>query len=289
VSPTPPERGAKIIRGRQRELWAATVDEWHGFDPSTKLLTDTLIAAAEVKRSDHVIDLACGTGMPALAEASVVGPEGRVLGLDLVADMIVVAQAEALSRGISNIEFRTIATEKDLGVPDDGFDAATCKHGLMWMPEPLAALEALYRALKSGGRVAVSSWCDISRNSLLSIVPHVARRHLVLPADWPAMPPSPLLSAESLVSLLEESGFIDVRCDSVFLTWEEGESAAEYVHGALQDDEILADALRAVSPDVRAAVHREVLDGVSLLVPPGPVMVQMETLVASGMKPRLSS
>jgi ubiquinone/menaquinone biosynthesis C-methylase UbiE len=72
-----------------------------------------------------VLDLCCGAGASALPAARVVGPEGRVLGIDIAAPMLELARARAAAEGLANTEFRPGDATRT-GLPDGGFDAVMC-------------------------------------------------------------------------------------------------------------------------------------------------------------------
>jgi SAM-dependent methyltransferase len=103
----------------------------------------------------NVLDMACGTGDPTIDIARTVGASGRALGLDISPAMLAIAIQRAREARLTNTTFRVIQDETKLGVEPESFDAVTCRLGLMFMPDPVAALRAWTKALKPGGRVAV--------------------------------------------------------------------------------------------------------------------------------------
>jgi len=108
---------------------------------------------AGIGPGDSVIDIACGTGVLALAALDRVGPHGKVTGLDPNADMLGVAR-----RKNSQIDWRDGRAE-ELPFPDEAFDAAVSQFGLMFFAEPAKGLREMMRVLKPGGRIAVAV-CD---------------------------------------------------------------------------------------------------------------------------------
>jgi SAM-dependent methyltransferase len=275
---------AAVIRAQQRDMWASAAADWRGFPESTEPLNRRLVLRSAAKAGDRVLDLACGTGMPALALAQIVGPEGYVLGLDLVSEMIEIARQEATARNLHNVEFRVIESETDLDVAPESFHAATCKHGFMWMPDPLAACHSLLALLKPGGRLAASTWMDTSKHPLLSIVPTIARRHFLLPVDWPSQPPSPLLSEDALVQLLGEAGFYRVETEHVPLLTDTFESPAAYVNDAILDDPALEASYMAVPLALRAQARAEMIQRVTEVSGQGPLQAQVDAVVVVGVK-----
>src|SRR5262249_44677822 len=145
--------------------------------------------------------------------ARLVGPQGSVLGLDLSEDMLRGARESAALKGLKNIEFRAVASETDLGVPAGTFDAASCRMGLMFMPDPAAALRQLCRALAPGGIMAAATWGPVERCPFFGVPLSVVRRHLDVPRPQPGTPgPFALSDPEALQAMARASGFTDVRC-----------------------------------------------------------------------------
>jgi SAM-dependent methyltransferase len=284
ASPTPPEVSAEARRAEQCEQWSEAAALWTGFNPVSRPITDRLIQLARIGPGDKVVDLACGTGMPALVEAELVGPSGHVLGLDLVPEMIDVARVQGEARSLLNVEFRVISDEAALPLSEGEFDAATCKHGLMWMPNPPGAATALRRALRVGGRIAVSSWVPPRAHPLLSIVSDLMELHFgyIRPPD--PRPPAEFASEKSLVALLLDAGYRDVASETVTVGWELAESADEYVEEEMADHEFL-EAAKGASPELLEQLRVEAIGQVRSMAGGGSLLLDLQALVASGRKP----
>jgi SAM-dependent methyltransferase len=109
--------------------------------------------AAEIVRGQSVLDVASGTGVLACYVLDRVKPEGRVVGLDVNADMIAVAR-----RKNSNVEWIEGRAES-LPFADETFHAVVSQFGLMFFDDRATALREMMRVLKRGGRLAVAV-CD---------------------------------------------------------------------------------------------------------------------------------
>lgn len=104
-----------------------------------------------------VLDVCCGSGASALPAADRVGPRGRVLGLDLAPGLIGLARAKAGRAGLANVTFR----EEDFAAcaePDASFDAVVCVFGIFFAPDMRAAVERLWRWVRPGGELALTTW-----------------------------------------------------------------------------------------------------------------------------------
>jgi demethylmenaquinone methyltransferase/2-methoxy-6-polyprenyl-1,4-benzoquinol methylase len=113
------------------------------------------VELAGVRRGQHVLDLASGTGDLAGRFADLVGPEGLVLMTDINAAMLNIGRDRMLDRGhAGNLSYAQVDAE---GLPfaDDSLDLITIAFGLRNVTHKEQALGAMYRALKPGGRVLI--------------------------------------------------------------------------------------------------------------------------------------
>ncbi len=111
----------------------------------------TVVAnAAGISPGEAVLDVACGTGALTLAAAAIVGPDGRVTGLDANPEMLAVAR-----RKTGDIDWREGVAE-NLPFDDASFDAVISQFGFMFFDDRPRALSEMMRVLKPGGRLAVA-------------------------------------------------------------------------------------------------------------------------------------
>lgn len=116
-----------------------------------------MLTLASLAPGEHVLDLACGTGLVTLAAAESVGASGSVLGTDLSGEMIEVARQRAGEQQAANVTFQRMDAET-LDLPDATFDVVLCSLGLMYVPDPQRAVREWLRVLKPGGRIAIAVW-----------------------------------------------------------------------------------------------------------------------------------
>jgi ubiquinone/menaquinone biosynthesis C-methylase UbiE len=110
-----------------------------------------------LKRGSAVLDVACGTGASAIPAARIVGPGGRVTGVDIAEKPLCLARRKAEAAGLSNLEF--IAGDmEDLGYPDGSFDAVVCVFGIFFVSDMERQVAELWRMVKPGGKLAVTTW-----------------------------------------------------------------------------------------------------------------------------------
>ncbi len=115
------------------------------------------IERLDLRPGARVLDVCCGSGASAIPAARAVGANGSVLGVDLADDLLVLARAKAEQCGYTNVEFRT-GDLLDLDLPEAGFDAVVCVFGIFFVPDMQAAARALWRLVRPGGKLAVTTW-----------------------------------------------------------------------------------------------------------------------------------
>jgi arsenite methyltransferase len=106
-------------------------------------------------RGERVLDLGCGAGTDSLVAAQMVGPEGRVTGIDMTPEMLGKARAAAEELGVENVEFVESEAER-LPFPDGGFDVVLSNGVIDLIPDKDAVFAELFRVLAPGGRIQVA-------------------------------------------------------------------------------------------------------------------------------------
>lgn len=277
---------ASELKAREHDTWAQVAPGWRKHDErlvgSAAVVTERMLARMALKPGARVLDIASGTGEPALSAAERVAPGGRVLGTDFVDEMLAFAREKAARRGLTNVEFRLVDGEQ-LEVPDGTIDAVSCRWGLMFMPEPVECLRRAYRAMKPGGRLAAACWAGPERNGWLSVPMSIIRRRLNVPAPPPGSPGVFAFGdGARLKALLESAGFQRVEVEPVEVTMVDFDSPKEYF-GFLLD---LAGPVAALFDQLSAAEQGEVAAEIIAAVtgPDGRVVLDGMTWVASGAK-----
>jgi ubiquinone/menaquinone biosynthesis C-methylase UbiE len=123
---------------------------WNRFGQST-------IDRLDLKPGSSVLDVCCGTGASALPAAAQVGLSGQVIGIDLAERLLELARTKAGNNNLNNVEFR-VGDMLATGFPDASFDAVVCVFGIFFVPDIPAAVRELWRVLRPGGKLAITTW-----------------------------------------------------------------------------------------------------------------------------------
>lgn len=150
-------------------------------------VTQALVEDAEIASGSAVLDVATGPGEPALTVAGMVGPEGKVVGTDVVPGMVEAARREAERRGLRNASFE-VAFAESLPFPVNSFDAVVSRFGVMFFPSPVEGIREWLRVLKPGGKIALAAWHFVERNPFFYSLSTVIDRYV---APTPPTPTSP--------------------------------------------------------------------------------------------------
>lgn len=151
--------GGDAVPGLDQFQLTGNAAEFYDRLPARYLLgpwSQGLVAAAEIRPDEQVLDLACGTGVVTRAAAVQLGPKGSVTGLDLNPGMLEVAKAHG-NPGSCKMQW-VEASALETGLPDASFDVVLCQQGFQFFPDQPKALAETRRILKDGGRLYFSVW-----------------------------------------------------------------------------------------------------------------------------------
>ena len=161
------------------------------------------VAGAGIGPGQRVLDVCCGSGSSALAAAESVGPSGAVLGVDFAEDLLALARAKAAARGLGHAQFQP-GDMTALPYPDGSFDAVVCQFGVFFVPDMAAAVAGMWRLVRPGGTLAVTTWGSHVLEPGTSILWDVVRPRR---PDLVKQPPWQRITTEdALRGLLAEGG-----------------------------------------------------------------------------------
>ncbi len=157
-------------------------------------------AAGPIGRGETVLDVGSGGGMDALIAARMVGPEGRVVGVDMTEAMVEAAAAHAALKGFEHVRFVRGLAEA-LPLPDASVDVVISNGVINLCPDKPAVFAELFRVLRPGGRL------QIADTLLLRPVPAASVDLVHLWTDCVAGG----MLAEDYAALLADAGFVQVE------------------------------------------------------------------------------
>ncbi len=184
-------------------------------------------AIAAMQAGEVVLDLGSGGGFDAFLAVAEVGPQGRVIGVDMTPTMISKARSNADKAGHTNVEFRLGEVEY-LPVADAEVDVIISNCVINLSPEKARVFSEAFRVLKPGGRLAVS---DVVASMEL---PDEIREDLQLYSGCMAG----ASTIDTLAQMMRESGFTDIAIKpkdesrEFIKDWAPGRGVEDYVVSA---------------------------------------------------------
>ncbi len=106
---------------------------------------------ASIPKGASILDIGCGAGVDSFVAAAIVGPEGRVIGIDLIPEMVERAKKNLQKTSLPNVTIQEGSAE-DLPFPDEAFDDVTSNGVFNLIPDKMKALKEVLRVLKPEGR-----------------------------------------------------------------------------------------------------------------------------------------
>jgi len=224
------------FRSGQKKAWDGAAGGWDRWQELVESgaggVSKRLVELAGVEAGSRVLDVGAGYGEPTVTAAKVVGPEGRVVASDLSAEMLSFARERAAAAGLDNIDFVEVDASA-LDFDEGSFDAALSRWGIIFDPDGEGAAAGVRRALKPGGRFAISSWGPPEKVPFLAVAIKTALAELNAEPPPPGTPgPLSRPTPEALSGLLEGGGFSGVEVEEleVSLAYDSAEDYAKFIH-----------------------------------------------------------
>jgi SAM-dependent methyltransferase len=184
-------------------------------------------AMAALRPGEVVLDLGSGAGFDCFLAARAVGETGRVIGVDMTAEMLAKARGHAAKAGIGNVEFR-LGEIEHLPVADGSVDVILSNCVINLSPDKPQVFAEAFRVLRPGGRLAVS---DVVA---LIDLPEEMRQDLALYAGCMAG----ASRIDEVEAMLSAAGFVAVRVTpkveshEFIRDWAPGRPVTDYVVSA---------------------------------------------------------
>src|SRR5262245_28640389 len=160
-------------------MWSSAAPYWEKHRDIIRELfapvSEALIEDAGVVSGSSVLDVATGSGEPALRIAEVVGPAGEVVGADPAVGQIEAARRVASERSLKHVRFE-VAGADSLPFRDDHFDAVISRFGVMFFPSPVHGVREMLRVLKPGRTMSFAVWHHLDNNPFHSCLARIVDR-----------------------------------------------------------------------------------------------------------------
>ncbi len=259
-------------------------DKWKAKSAAMgKAVTEALVEYAQLKPGMRVLDLASGTGEPAISLAMRVGGQGQVTALDLSADLLAISKGRAEERGLDNFSTQQ-GDAHALPFADDSFDLATSRFGVMFFRDVGLALQELRRVLRPGSRACFLAWGPFDQPYWQSTM-GVVHGHVGGPLLQPGGPdPFRFAQPGSLSTVLQGAGFCEVEEETKTLPWTWPGTAEEVWEQAQAVSVPFRAMLDRVPSDLWPQIHEEVLAAVGQYVEGESIAFGASVVLASGSK-----
>ncbi len=175
------------------------------------LHSEAVFPSLPVSEADMVLDVGCGFGDTAIKLAGVVGPSGRVVGIDCCDAFLDFARNDATERGVGNASFER--GDAEIALPVNEYDFVFSRFGTMFFTNPVVAMRNMRLALKPGGRMVHIVWRDRGDNPWLSMAKDVVLEFLPAPGeDAQTCGPGPFSMAneEMVRGMMASAGYTDI-------------------------------------------------------------------------------
>jgi ubiquinone/menaquinone biosynthesis C-methylase UbiE len=185
-----------------------------------RAMTEAIVADAQIVPHLRVLDVASGTGEPAISIATALNGTGMVTATDISAEPLAIGEQRARERNLSNIRF-LVADVHALPFPDNSFERVTSRLGVMFFSDLPRALSEIHRVVTRDGRVTLLAWGPMLQ-PYFDVTIGTVLRHLpdaVVPASAATM--FKFAAPGTLSKSLQDAGFqnIDERQSEVSWNW----------------------------------------------------------------------
>lgn len=205
------------------------------------------VALACIKEGETVLDMGSGAGFDCFLASSLVGPSGKVIGVDITSEMVDKARANARKGGYENIDFRQGDLE-NMPVADNYVDVVISNCVINLVPNKRMVFREAFRVLKPGGRLAISD--VVLTRELPDFVKNSTRAYIGCLAG--------AITKQEYLQIIEDVGFSDicVAAESSFpvqslLCESSGSAAVEMPRISIAQQKEVADSVLSIKVSAR--------------------------------------
>lgn len=242
----------------------------------------TLIEMMKIKKGDSVLDVGCGTGRQAVNVLEIIGPTGRLTGIDPSSYRIELARKKFGGDSISSVSFLVGQAEDLRGVPDNSINHAYFCSSFHWVDDKKTALSEIYRVLRPGGRVGMTTLDRDSSNTMRTFAdPVLAKYHIERNQEWHRSMKK--VTASELHNLLSGAGFTSISIEPRAVTRKYGSPEEFLKH--LEERDSPEGLLKNVPDEIREKIRQEITEELRKAQAPDVTSFGNVTLFAIATKP----
>lgn len=214
-----------------------------------------------LKKGMSVLDVGCGWGDMSLQIAEIVGPTGRVVGIDCVDAFLDEGRKDAAAKALTNVSFSR--GDAEVALPENEFDYVVARFGTMFFTNPVAALRRMRMALKPGGHMTHIVWRQREDNPAWQEAKNITLRHLPAPgeeADTCGPGPFSMGNQEMAGLIMKNAGFEDVaftRVDEKILVGTSPEESIAFALAVGPGGEVFREAGEELAEAKRPEIERD--------------------------------
>jgi ubiquinone/menaquinone biosynthesis C-methylase UbiE len=247
-------------------------------------VTQALAEDGQIGAGHVVLDIATGPGEPALTVADLVGPEGKVFGIDPIPEMVAAARRAAERVELNNVQF-DVAFANQLPFASDAFDAVISRFGVMFFPAPGEGIREMLRVLKPGRKLALAAWHFAENNPFHYALSRVIDRYVESPPLAPdALDAFRFAAPRKLGTILNEAGAKSVTERLLQFSIKAAIPLEDFWTLRIEMSEKLREKTARLSKDQLAKVKRESLDSLGEYSTENGMSFPAEVLIVSGAK-----
>jgi ubiquinone/menaquinone biosynthesis C-methylase UbiE len=249
-------------------------DGWAGSGRGPFQSTKELVNAASVRENNLVLDVACGTGAVSKEVSTHLGRSGMLIGIDFARSALRIAREYVPKGNFIEMDAENIGLHTK-------FDRVLCQYALMFFPEPLRVLKALYLLLRKGGTIAITVHGNAQGVPYFStIMDSVLKR---MPDIRPEGCPTVHRFGESihLENALANAGFEDVRVRKFVFNYDAGPFSEYWSDYMTTTAAAIRSKIESRGTDTLIDIRREAEEKAQRFIKNGKIKFPWEVLIAT--------
>lgn len=216
-----------------------------------------LIEMMGIKNGDSVLDIGCGTGQQAVNVLGIIGSAGQLTGIDPSSYRVELARKKFSRDSTSNIRFFVGQAEDLSFVPDNSIDHAYFCSSFHWVDDKKTALCEIYRVLRSGGRVGMTTLDRNSSSTMKTLAdPILAKYHIERNQELHRRMKK--VTATELRDLLSDAGFDSISIEPRDIPWKYGSPEEFLKH--LEEKDSPESLLKDIPSEIREKIRQEITE-----------------------------